>query len=170
MQYFRSFHTAERTIKGIEGAHMMRKGQIKRIDGRNAVGQVKFVASLSGVAAKVKGPRDPSRLRAIPVTLPPHLPRAKADRYGTTSPASSCPRVSGENTSLGRELRRFQPPAPVFERLEVAQKPCRLRRRISAANKRLNRSRKKACHRSVGAGIYQMKAVVAGGRATLLNK
>jgi transposase-like protein len=51
MQCFRSFHTAGRTIEGIEAAHMMRKGQIKRIDGRDAVGQAKFVASLFGVAA-----------------------------------------------------------------------------------------------------------------------
>src|ERR671914_781012 len=51
MQCFRSFHTAERTIEGVEAAHMMRKGQVKRIDGRDAVGQAKFVASLFGVAA-----------------------------------------------------------------------------------------------------------------------
>lgn len=51
MQCFRSFHTAERTIEGIEAAHMMRKGQIKRIDGRDAAGQAKFVESLCGVAA-----------------------------------------------------------------------------------------------------------------------
>ena len=51
MQCFRSFHTAERTIEGIEAAHMMRKGQVKRLDGRDAVGQAKFVASLFGVAA-----------------------------------------------------------------------------------------------------------------------
>jgi transposase-like protein len=31
MQCFRSFHTAERTIEGIEAAHMMRKGQVKRL-------------------------------------------------------------------------------------------------------------------------------------------
>jgi transposase, IS6 family len=51
MQCFRSFHTAERTLEGVEAAHMMRKGQVKRIDGRDAVGQAKFVASLFGVAA-----------------------------------------------------------------------------------------------------------------------
>src|SRR5437764_10764456 len=51
MQCFRSFHTAERTIEGIEAAHMMRKGQIKRLDGSDAQGQAKFVASLFGVAA-----------------------------------------------------------------------------------------------------------------------
>jgi transposase-like protein len=50
-QCFRSFHTAERTLEGIESLHMMRKGQVKRIDGRDAVGQAKFVASLFDVAA-----------------------------------------------------------------------------------------------------------------------
>ena len=51
MQCFRSSHTAERTLEGIEAAHMMRKGHVKRLDGRGAVGQAKFVASLFGVAA-----------------------------------------------------------------------------------------------------------------------
>jgi transposase, IS6 family len=51
MQCFRSFHTAERTIEGIEAAHMMRKGQVKRLDGRDSAGQAKFVRSLFGVAA-----------------------------------------------------------------------------------------------------------------------
>ncbi|HYH84880.1 MAG TPA: hypothetical protein VEX60_05310 [Pyrinomonadaceae bacterium] len=31
--------------------HMMRKGQVKRLDGRDAVGQARFVESLFGVAA-----------------------------------------------------------------------------------------------------------------------
>lgn len=51
MQCFRAFHTAERTREGIEAAHMIRKGQIKRLDGRDAIGQAKFVAGLFGVAA-----------------------------------------------------------------------------------------------------------------------
>ena len=51
MQCFRSFHTAERTIEGVEALHMMRKGQIKRLGGRDAEGQAKFVASLFGVVA-----------------------------------------------------------------------------------------------------------------------
>lgn len=51
MQCFRSFHTAEKTLEGIESLHMMRKGQVKRLDGRDAIGQAKFVASLFGVAA-----------------------------------------------------------------------------------------------------------------------
>jgi IS6 family transposase len=51
MQCLRTFHTAERTLEGIEAAHVMRKGQIKRLDGRDAAGQAKFVESLFGVAA-----------------------------------------------------------------------------------------------------------------------
>ena len=51
MQCFRSFHTAERTIEGVEAMHMMRKGQVKRLDGRDAIGQAKFVETLFGVAA-----------------------------------------------------------------------------------------------------------------------
>jgi transposase-like protein len=51
MQCFRSFHTAERTLEGIEAMHMMRKGQVKRLDRNNAVGQAKFVESLFGIAA-----------------------------------------------------------------------------------------------------------------------
>jgi transposase-like protein len=51
MQCFRTFHTAERTIEGIEAAHMMRKGQVKRLGGRDAMGQAQFVAGLFGVAA-----------------------------------------------------------------------------------------------------------------------
>ena len=51
MQCFRSFHTAERTLEGVEALHMMRKGQVKRLDGRDSAGQAKFVASLFGLAA-----------------------------------------------------------------------------------------------------------------------
>lgn len=38
MQCFRFFHTAERTLKGIEAMYMMRKGQVKRLDRNDAVG------------------------------------------------------------------------------------------------------------------------------------
>lgn len=51
MQCFRSSRTAERAVEGIEALHMMRKGRVKRLDGRDAVGQAKFVASLFGVVA-----------------------------------------------------------------------------------------------------------------------
>lgn len=50
-QCFRSFHAAERRLEGIEAMHMMRKGQVKRLDGRGAVGRAKFVQSLFDDAA-----------------------------------------------------------------------------------------------------------------------
>jgi transposase-like protein len=50
-QCFRSFNTVERAIEGIEALHMMRKGQVKRLDGRDSMGQAKFVGSLFGIAA-----------------------------------------------------------------------------------------------------------------------
>ena len=51
MQGFRSFHTAEKTLEGIEALHMIRKGQVKRLGGRDGAGQAKFVANLFGIAA-----------------------------------------------------------------------------------------------------------------------
>ena len=50
-QCFKSFHTAERTVEGIESLNIMRKGQIKRLAGSDAMGQAKFVASLFQIAA-----------------------------------------------------------------------------------------------------------------------
>lgn len=50
MLCFRSFHTAERTLEGIEALHMMRKWRVKSLEGRDSVGQAQFVASLFGVA------------------------------------------------------------------------------------------------------------------------
>lgn len=50
-QCFRSFHTAERTLEGIEAMHMMRKGQVKRLNGKDTVGQAKFIVNLFGIAA-----------------------------------------------------------------------------------------------------------------------
>ena len=51
MRCFRSFHTAEEAGEGVEDLHMMRREQVKRLDGRDAIGQAKFVANLFGVAA-----------------------------------------------------------------------------------------------------------------------
>ncbi len=45
-QCFKSFQTAERTLEGIEAVNMMRKGQVKRLVGSDALKQAKFVASL----------------------------------------------------------------------------------------------------------------------------
>jgi len=50
-QCFKSFHTAERTLEGIEAINMMRKGQVQRLSGSDAMGQAKFVASLFQIAA-----------------------------------------------------------------------------------------------------------------------
>lgn len=50
-QYFKSFNSAERTLEGIEAMNMMRKGQVKRLGRRDAVGQAKFVESLFYVTA-----------------------------------------------------------------------------------------------------------------------
>jgi transposase-like protein len=44
MQCFRSLHTAERTIEGVEALHMMRKGQDNRFAGSDVQWQAKFVA------------------------------------------------------------------------------------------------------------------------------
>jgi IS6 family transposase len=48
---YRSFDTAERTLQGIEAVNMMRKGQVKRLDRSDAIGQSKFIESLFYVAA-----------------------------------------------------------------------------------------------------------------------
>jgi transposase-like protein len=50
-QCFRRFHTAERTLEGIEAANMMRKSQVKRLTGGDSQGQAKCVASLFQIAA-----------------------------------------------------------------------------------------------------------------------
>ena len=50
-QCFKSFHTAERTLEGIETMNMIRKGQVKRLSGSDARWQATFVASLFGIAA-----------------------------------------------------------------------------------------------------------------------
>jgi transposase-like protein len=49
-QCFKRFHTAERTLAGIEAVNMMRKGQVKRLAGNDARGQVTFVAWLFQIA------------------------------------------------------------------------------------------------------------------------
>jgi transposase-like protein len=50
-QCFKRFHTAERTLEGIEAVNIMRKGQVKRLAGSGAQGQAKFVASLFQIVA-----------------------------------------------------------------------------------------------------------------------
>lgn len=51
MQCFRSFHTAGRAIEGVEALQMMRKGQVKRLAGKDTAGQAKFVEGLFQIAA-----------------------------------------------------------------------------------------------------------------------
>ncbi|HEY9403683.1 MAG TPA: DDE-type integrase/transposase/recombinase [Pyrinomonadaceae bacterium] len=50
-QGFKRFHTAERTLEGIESVNMMRKCQVKRLSGSEARWQAKFVLNLFRVAA-----------------------------------------------------------------------------------------------------------------------
>ncbi len=50
-QCFMRFHTAERTLEGIEAVNRMRKEQVKRLNGNNSQAQAKFVASLFHLAA-----------------------------------------------------------------------------------------------------------------------
>ncbi len=51
LQCFKRFHTAERTLEGIEAMNMMRKGQVKRLDRNDVTGQAKFVEGLFQLAA-----------------------------------------------------------------------------------------------------------------------
>ena len=48
---FFSFETAERTLRGYEVMHMMRKGQVRGVGKADISGQVTFIASLFGEAA-----------------------------------------------------------------------------------------------------------------------
>jgi len=50
-QCFKRFHTAGRTLEGIEAVNMMREGQVERLAGSDATGQARFVASLFRIAA-----------------------------------------------------------------------------------------------------------------------
>jgi hypothetical protein len=50
MRQERGLSTAERALQGGEAVNMIRKGQVKRLDRSDAVGQAKFVESLFGVA------------------------------------------------------------------------------------------------------------------------
>ncbi len=48
---FKSFNTARRTIKGYEIMHMLKKGQIKKVEKGAVRERVKFIAEIFGVAA-----------------------------------------------------------------------------------------------------------------------
>ena len=51
MMGFKSFHSARRTLSGIEAMNMIRKGQAKGINKGDSVSQVKFIEELFGVSA-----------------------------------------------------------------------------------------------------------------------
>jgi hypothetical protein len=46
-----TFQTAWRTLQGIETVHMIRKGRVRWLAKRDAVGQALFIAWLFGLAA-----------------------------------------------------------------------------------------------------------------------
>src|SRR3954454_17578708 len=51
MQGFRAFHSAWRTIQGIEAVNMIRKGQVRWLAKGDITGQVAFINNLFGLAA-----------------------------------------------------------------------------------------------------------------------
>jgi hypothetical protein len=51
---YRSFDTAERTLQGVEAVNMIRKGQVKKVGGNDAMEQAKFVADLFQLAARIR--------------------------------------------------------------------------------------------------------------------
>jgi transposase, IS6 family len=48
---FGSFNTAQRTLKGYEAMNMIRKGQIKKIEKGDVLGQISFIHEIFGIAA-----------------------------------------------------------------------------------------------------------------------
>ncbi len=61
MQCFRSFHTAERTLEGVEALHMMGKGQVKRLDGRDAMRQARVRRQLVRSRCLIESSGEPHR-------------------------------------------------------------------------------------------------------------
>ncbi len=49
--FIKSFYTAKLTLEDIEAVNMIRKVQVKRLSGSDAMEQARFVASLFGIAA-----------------------------------------------------------------------------------------------------------------------
>jgi transposase, IS6 family len=50
-QCFKTFHTAERSLEGIEAVYMMGKGQVKRLAGSDARGPATFITAIFQIAA-----------------------------------------------------------------------------------------------------------------------
>lgn len=71
-----SFHTAERTLEGIEAVDMIRKGQVERSAWSDARRQATFVASLFGVAAWRNVLDEHSHLKIMFATQPEREPQS----------------------------------------------------------------------------------------------
>ena len=65
MQRFRTFNPAERTPEGIESMHMMRKGQVKWLGGRDSAGQARSWLNLinSGSFTRQRSSRSAATVR-----------------------------------------------------------------------------------------------------------
>ena len=44
-----SFHSAWRTIRGVEAVHLIRKGRVRRVAKHDSLAQARFISSLFGV-------------------------------------------------------------------------------------------------------------------------
>ena len=88
MQCFRSFHTAERTLEGAEAMHVMRKGQVKRLDGRDAIGRRNLLRACSVSPLNTRSHRAASRLNSRFATLPATVWASRCVDCGTSSPSA----------------------------------------------------------------------------------
>ena len=81
MRCFRSFHTAERTSEGVEAMHVLRKGQVKRLDcsGPHNIGPTHGLL----------------RFKAIFATQPPTVYRPISTSPSFSSPSSLLTRGAG---------------------------------------------------------------------------
>jgi hypothetical protein len=70
MQCLRSFQSTERTRAGVEAIDLIRKGQVKRLDGSDGVGQERFVESLFQLAGSRKPVSGLTCLNIFLATLP----------------------------------------------------------------------------------------------------
>jgi hypothetical protein len=70
MQCLRSFQSRERTRAGVEAIDLIRKGQVKRLDGSDGVGQERFVESLFQLAGSRKPVSGLTCLKIFLATLP----------------------------------------------------------------------------------------------------
>jgi IS6 family transposase len=66
---FGSFWTARRKLAGFEAMAMIRKGQVRKIDGRDMKAKAVFVGQLFGVAARLDATRSSRGCSAINARL-----------------------------------------------------------------------------------------------------